>query len=60
VEVYHVKHGTYPETLEALVDDGLLPDPAVLDGERERWDYARSPSGLDYVLLPLPPLDAPR
>jgi hypothetical protein len=53
VEVYRVKNGQYPEALQELATDGLISETLLGDVATNGWDYARSPSGQDYVLLPV-------
>jgi len=55
LEVYRVKSGTYPAELGALVGEALLPESAILDGTRERWDYAFLPEDESFVLAPAAP-----
>lgn len=55
VEVFRVKRGRYPEALDSLVDEGILPaedlrSPAGGEG----WDYAVAPDGSAFALIPAP------
>ncbi len=50
VEAYRVRHAAYPETLQALADDGLIAPGALAEGAR--WAYSRSPEGDEYSLSP--------
>jgi hypothetical protein len=51
-EVYRIEHDRYPETLDALVEERLLPDEAVRQGDRERWIYSTTEDGQEFVLAP--------
>jgi hypothetical protein len=58
VEVFRVKRGNYPEALDALVDEGILPAGDLrAPGGGERWGYAVAPDGSAFALIPSP---APR
>lgn len=59
VEAYRLEHDRYPETLDDLVDERLLPGAAVLDGGQPRWLYSTTEEGDDYVLAPGLPSTAP-
>jgi hypothetical protein len=50
VEVYRVRHGSYPQSLEALVEDGLLAGEAAGRPGLERWAYFPADDGSGYSL----------
>jgi hypothetical protein len=52
VEAYKVSHDSYPETLDALVEDGFLPRTAIRDRGQPLWAYGTSSDGEQFVLLP--------
>jgi hypothetical protein len=52
VEVYKLSNGEYPASLDALVEEALLPGRLVRDGDQPLWNYARDPDGDSYALLP--------
>ena len=55
VEVFRVKQGRYPEALDALVDEGILPAQDLRSpAGGESWEYAVSPDGNAFALIPSP------
>ncbi len=52
VEAYRVKSGNYPETLDALAEEGFVSKNTLVDGSRTLWDYHREAGDSTYVLLP--------
>lgn len=52
VEAYRVRHGAYPDGLQALADDKLIAPQALEAGGG--WAYARSAEGDAYTLAPGP------
>jgi hypothetical protein len=52
VEVYKLSNGEYPASLDALVEEALLPGKLVRDGDQPLWSYERDPDGDSYALLP--------
>ncbi len=53
-EAYRLRHGSYPASLDALADEGLVAPEALVQGDRARWAYAVSPEGDGYTLSPAP------
>jgi hypothetical protein len=51
VEVYRVRHGGYPDDLEALVEDDLLAGEAAEEGSLDRWEYFAAEDGGSYSLV---------
>jgi len=54
VEVYRVRRGSYPESLDALLDESLVPEDALRRNDRERWTYRVEDSGRHFALAPFP------
>lgn len=55
VEVFRVKRGRYPEALDALVDEGLLPGRELRDPRGDdRWSYSVAEDGSAFALIPAP------
>jgi hypothetical protein len=54
VEAYRIGHGSYPATLEALTQDGLVSPDAIRTAGRERWNWTVAPEGDSYALAPAP------
>jgi hypothetical protein len=52
LEAYRVRHGAYPERLEAVVEEGLATREAIARGTRGLWTYEPSPEGTAYALAP--------
>ncbi|MBZ0267799.1 DUF4388 domain-containing protein [bacterium] len=50
VEVYRVRRGAYPSTLDALLDEGLVRDNFLRRGEDERWAYRVREDGRAFAL----------
>ena len=48
---YRAEHGAYPETLEHLVDEGLLARDTRRTIDRLGWQYARQNAGKTYRLM---------
>lgn len=51
LDVYHVRHGAYPASLEELVLDGLIPNSALRYSDRANPYYYRA-SGGSFTLHP--------
>jgi hypothetical protein len=61
IEAYRVKKGTYPQSLDALLEENLLETEAVRKGQRELWDYTLTgDAGDEFALAPAPPRPNPR
>ncbi|MGH2570855.1 MAG: DUF4388 domain-containing protein [bacterium] len=55
LEAHRVKSGTYPSDLGALLGETLVPESALYNGDRERWEYALVPGSQAFVLAPARP-----
>jgi hypothetical protein len=54
LEIFRVREGTYPESLEFLAEAQLTDRSIVFEGETPRWLYDVSASGEAFALLPRP------
>jgi Domain of unknown function (DUF4388) len=52
VEVYRVRRGSYPASLDALLDESLVPEDALRSGDRDRWTYRVDANGTHFALAP--------
>jgi len=60
IEAYRVRHGAYPETLDLVVEDGLVAPAAVREKDRTLWTYAADAAGGSYDLALAPAPEPPR
>jgi hypothetical protein len=52
VEAYRVKAGGYPDSLEALADEGFISKDVLVLGDQPLWEYRREAGDSTFVLLP--------
>lgn len=54
IEAYRIKLGTYPASLDALTEEGLVTEDVLVRHGSPRWDYRLDPQSKSFALLPAP------
>ncbi|MEZ5065464.1 MAG: DUF4388 domain-containing protein [bacterium] len=52
VEVYRVRHDRYPDTLDSLLDEQIVPESALLRDGAPRFEYSLGEDGQSFALVP--------